>query len=110
MTAHEQIVRPWPDSDAVADRVSPEGFFDQRPEVRLLAEPNFVAGQDSVQITLPAGAKTVAQLQGDFDGGDAGSAREVRLAAAPRRPAESADDRPEHVAQLVRAMMAQEER
>ncbi len=58
-----------------------------------------------------AGARTVAQLQGDYAAdGDGGGTRELRAGAPPRRMAEKADDRPEHVAQLVRAMMAQEDR
>ena len=58
----------------------------------------------------PAGAnpRTVAQLQGDFDAGPA--SREARPPAGAKRATENADDRPEHVAQLVRAMMAQEDR
>lgn len=59
---------------------------------------------------LTAGARTVAQLQGEYDAGNSGAARELRVPGAPRRMAEKADDRPEHVAQLVRAMMAQEDR
>ena len=79
-----------------------------RPLARSLTGPGSATLPKAAE-ALTAGAKTVAQLQGDFDGSDAGSAREARLAAASRRPAEP-DDRPEHVAQLVRAMMAQEER
>ena len=56
---------------------------------------------------MTSGGRTVAQLQGEYDAGDSGVAR---APAAPRRMAEKADDRPEHVAQLVRAMMAQEDR
>ena len=77
-----------------------------RPLARSLTGPGSAALPRASE-ALTAGAKTVAQLQGDFDGGDA--AREARLPGASRRPAEP-DDRPEHVAQLVRAMMAQEER
>ncbi len=52
-------------------------------------------------------AKTVAELQGDLGALTDGA---PRLPSAPKRVAEKADDRPEHVAQLVRAMMTQEER
>ena len=79
-----------------------------RPLARSLTGPGSATLPMAAE-ALTSGARTVAQLQGDFDGSDGGSAREARLPAALRRPAEP-DDRPEHVAQLVRAMMAQEER
>lgn len=81
-----------------------------RPLARSLTGPG-TAALPMAPEAMTAGAKTVAQLQGEFDAsGDAGALRDARLPAAARRPAESADDRPEHVAQLVRAMMAQEDR
>ena len=79
-----------------------------RPLARSLTSPGAGALPRSPE-TLTAGAKTVAQLQGEFDASGDGAMRDARPPTSARRSAEP-DDRPEHVAQLVRAMMAQEER
>jgi flagellar biosynthesis/type III secretory pathway M-ring protein FliF/YscJ len=66
------------------------------------APPNLPALVDA---TAPA--RTVAELQGDLGALTDGV---PRIPSGSKRVTEKADDRPEHVAQLVRSMMTQEER
>lgn len=83
--------------------------------VALLAvvRPLARAALGSAPPTLPAlvdataPARTVAELQGDLGALTDGV---PRIPSASKRVTEKADDRPEHVAQLVRSMMTQEER
>ena len=81
-----------------------------RPLARSAMSPT-TAALPAASEAATAGARTVAQLQGEFGAGaDAGAFRDAQAPAAAKRMHERADERPEHVAQLVRAMMAQEDR
>ena len=61
---------------------------------------------------MTAGPKTVAQLESEIGSGlmRRGHRLRWRVPALANRIGQQADERPEHVAQMVRALMAQEDR
>ena len=68
------------------------------------------AGTAGVAVPALAGGRTVAELEGEMQAAIEARREPGRAASATKSIAARVDSQPEHVAQLVRAMMAQEEK